>query len=78
MSTLELRSPNLVSSRPNHPARPIDIAPQYGDDHLSSCERELLLQVIEGQSNKVIAWHLGLELSTVKVHLDSLLPSFQF
>ena len=66
MSKIAPRSPNLARD-------PIDIAPQYGGDHLSPCERELLLQVVEGHSNKVIAWHLGVAETTVKVHLESLL-----
>jgi two-component system nitrate/nitrite response regulator NarL len=44
-----------------------------GDAHrLSPREREVLLQVVEGRPNKVIARHLHISEGTVKVHLKSL------
>jgi two-component system nitrate/nitrite response regulator NarL len=33
----------------------------------------VLLQVVEGHPNKVIAWHLGMAEATVKVHLKNVL-----
>jgi two-component system nitrate/nitrite response regulator NarL len=51
---------------------PTDIEPQPGGYHLSPREREVLLQVVEGHPNKVIARHLHIAEATVKVHLKSL------
>jgi two-component system, NarL family, nitrate/nitrite response regulator NarL len=47
--------------------------PQAGNISLSPREREVLLEVVEGHSNKVIAHHLGMTEATAKVHLKSIL-----
>jgi two-component system, NarL family, nitrate/nitrite response regulator NarL len=47
--------------------------PSSDDPRLSPREREVLLEVVEGLSNKVIAHHLGMTEATVKVHLKSIL-----
>lgn len=46
--------------------------PQSDGVRLSPREREVLLRVVEGHPNKVIAWHLQIAEATVKVHLKSL------
>lgn len=54
------------------PARPRENDLRSGGDRLSPREREVLLQVVEGRANKVIARHLHIAEGTVKVHLKSL------
>lgn len=44
-----------------------------GSARLSPAEKEVLLQVVEGRPNKVIARHLSTTEATVKVHLKNLL-----
>jgi two-component system nitrate/nitrite response regulator NarL len=47
-----------------------------GDDHfaeLTPREREILCHLAEGQSNKVIARHLGISDGTVKLHVKAIL-----
>jgi two-component system nitrate/nitrite response regulator NarL len=56
-----------------NPAQPADNDLQNGRCRLSPREKEVLLQVVEGRSNKLIARHLGMAEATVKVHLKSLL-----
>jgi two-component system nitrate/nitrite response regulator NarL len=46
--------------------------PQSDGVRLSPREREVLLRVVEGHPNKVIAWQLHIAEATVKVHLKSL------
>jgi two-component system, NarL family, nitrate/nitrite response regulator NarL len=48
-------------------------APRSDPARLSPREREVLLKLVEGHSNKVIARHLGMTEATVKVHLKSVL-----
>ena len=57
----------------NRPAQPGGNATRADSDRLSPREKEVLLQVVEGRANKVIARHLGITEATVKVHLKSLL-----
>ena len=47
--------------------------PQSDGVRLSPREREVLSNVVEGHSNKVVAWRLGMAEATVKVHLKSVL-----
>lgn len=63
---------DLIVDR-NRPAQPGDNELQGGSCRLSPREKEVLLQVVEGRSNKLIARHLGMAEATVKVHLKSLL-----
>ncbi|HEY1796293.1 MAG TPA: LuxR C-terminal-related transcriptional regulator [Stellaceae bacterium] len=53
--------------------QPSDSELQAGGAQLSSDERKVLLQVIEGQTNKVIAQHLGKTEAAIKDHLANLL-----
>jgi two-component system nitrate/nitrite response regulator NarL len=62
-------SGELVLPYQNHPAEKV----QRGSDRLSPRERDVLLQVVEGHANKVIALHLGIAEARVKVHLKNLL-----
>jgi DNA-binding CsgD family transcriptional regulator len=51
----------------------IDIEPRDGGDYLSPLDRQVLLQVVEGHANKVIAGYLRITEAAVKVQLESLL-----
>ena len=65
--------PRDVAVGRNRLARPNGNATRADSDRLSPREKEVLLQVVEGRANKVIARHLGITEATVKVHLKSLL-----
>jgi DNA-binding NarL/FixJ family response regulator len=51
-----------------------DIAEHAADDSLTTREIQVLRAVSSGLSNKLIASHLEISLSTVKAHLKSILP----
>jgi two-component system nitrate/nitrite response regulator NarL len=57
----------------NSPALSRGPAPRSDAPSLLPRERQMLLHVLEGHSNEVMARHLGLTEATVKVHLNSLL-----
>lgn len=63
-------SGELVLPYQNDPA---ESKVQGGGDRLSPRERDVLLQVVEGHANKVIALHLGITEARVKAHLKNLL-----
>jgi two-component system nitrate/nitrite response regulator NarL len=48
-------------------------ASKGGLDELTPREREILCQLVEGRSNKVIARHLGISDGTVKLHVKAIL-----
>lgn len=47
--------------------------PQSRSVRLSPREREVLIHLVEGHTNKVIAWRLGMTEATAKVHLKSVM-----
>jgi two-component system, NarL family, nitrate/nitrite response regulator NarL len=63
----------LTQERKRPAASPPDIEPRSGGTRLSPREKEVLLDLVEGHSNKAIARHLGMTEATVKVHLKSVL-----
>lgn len=64
--------PSTLARGHRLPAHPRENDLRGGGDRLSPREREVLLQVVEGRANKVIARHLNIAEGTVKVHLKSL------
>jgi DNA-binding NarL/FixJ family response regulator len=54
-----------------------DIAEHAADDSLTTREIQVLRAVSSGLSNKLIASHLEISLSTVKAHLKSILPKLR-
>jgi two-component system, NarL family, nitrate/nitrite response regulator NarL len=60
-----------VARRPKDPAAGDE--PRSNADRLSPREREILTYLVAGDSNKLIARHLGITEATVKVHLKSVL-----
>jgi DNA-binding NarL/FixJ family response regulator len=62
-----------LAVRQNEPAQASDNELRDCGAQLSPDEREVLLQVIEGHANKVIAQRLGITEASVKVHLNNLL-----
>ena len=60
-----------------NPAGASDSKLQGRGDRLSPRERDVLLQVVEGHANTVIAGHLGIPEARVKVHLKNLLSKIK-
>jgi len=56
-------------------ARPA--APAHGEGHLTPREREVLLLIEQGMTNKQIALDLGIEVRTVKNHVHNLLEKLR-
>jgi DNA-binding NarL/FixJ family response regulator len=59
--------------KPTDPAPSSSNSPPSYSAHLTARERELLLKIVEGQSNKAIARYLCISEATVKVYLKSVL-----
>lgn len=65
--------PDILAIRQNRPTPPTADEPQGRAVRLSPREREVLVELVEGRSNKAIARTLGMSEATVKVHLKNVL-----
>lgn len=72
-SLRRVRSGEGVTSRDLIPSIPAQAAKPRRKRELTISEKEVLSGVVQGHSNKIIAWNLGTTEATVKIHLKSLM-----